>query len=169
MLATTIHGPGDIRWEEVADPYAGKPTDVVVKVLVGCVCGSGLWRYRGLEPIRRPGATIGHECVGEIFEVHGGTHVRKLEREAWEDVLRGPPCVVATAGGIGWLAREHGLTPAQLALAFCYRNASVASTIIGVTSLAQLDECLDAWTVQLSPELLKAIDAIRWQHRDPAQ
>lgn len=38
--------------------------------------------------------------VGEIFEVHGGTHVRKLEREAWEDVLRGPPVVVATAGGI---------------------------------------------------------------------
>ena len=67
------------------------------------------------------------------------------------------------------LAREHGLTPNQLALAFCYRNRKVASTIIGVTSLAQLDECLDAWSVQLSPELLKAIDAIRWQHRDPAQ
>ena len=74
MLATTIHGPGDIRWEEVADPYAGKPTDVVVKVLVGCVCGSDLWRYRGLEPIRMPGATIGHECVGEIVEV--GADVR---------------------------------------------------------------------------------------------
>ena len=67
------------------------------------------------------------------------------------------------------LAREHGLTPNQLALAFCYRNRKVASTIIGVTSVAQLDECLDAWSVQLSPELLKAIDAIRWQHRDPAQ
>ena len=67
------------------------------------------------------------------------------------------------------LAREHGLTPNQLALAFCYRNRKVASTIIGVTSLAQLDECLDAWSVQLGPELLKAIDAIRWQHRDPAQ
>jgi hypothetical protein len=38
-----------------------------------------------------------------------------------------------------------------------------------VTSLAQLDECLDAWTVQLSPELLAAIDAIRWELRDPAQ
>lgn len=81
----------------------------------------------------------------------------------------GRPEALAAAQQYNTLAREHGLTPAQLALAFCYRNAKVASTIIGVTSLAQLDECLDAWSVQLSPELLKAIDAIRWQHRDPAQ
>ena len=81
----------------------------------------------------------------------------------------GRPEALAAAQQYNTLAREHGLTPAQLALAFCYRNAKVASTIIGVTSLAQLDECLDAWSVQLSPELLKAIDSIRWQHRDPAQ
>jgi aryl-alcohol dehydrogenase-like predicted oxidoreductase len=67
------------------------------------------------------------------------------------------------------LAREHGLTPTQLALAFCYRSWRVASTIIGVTSLAQLDENLDAWGTELAPELLKAVDAIRWRHRDPAQ
>ncbi len=66
------------------------------------------------------------------------------------------------------LAREHGLTPTQLALAFCYTKWQVASTIIGVTSLAQLDECLDAWGTTLAPELLQAIDQIRWQHRDPA-
>ena len=67
------------------------------------------------------------------------------------------------------LAREHGLTPARLALAFCYGNWRVASTIIGVTSELQLEECLAAWGTTLSPELLQAIDAIRWQHRDPAQ
>jgi len=38
-----------------------------------------------------------------------------------------------------------------------------------VTSMAQLDECLNAWDTDLSPELLKAIDAIRWENRDPAQ
>ncbi|MBA4004974.1 MAG: aldo/keto reductase, partial [Delftia sp.] len=67
------------------------------------------------------------------------------------------------------LAREHGLTPTQLALAFCYTKWQVASTIIGVTSVAQLDEDLNAWGTQLSPELLSAIDAIRWEVRDPAQ
>jgi len=67
------------------------------------------------------------------------------------------------------LARKHGLTPTQLALAFCYTSWRVASTIIGVTNLQQLDEDIDAASVKLSPEILAEIDAIRWRHRDPAQ
>lgn len=55
-----------------------------------------------------------------------------------------------------------------MALAFCYTKWQVASTIIGVTSVAQLDEDLNAWGTTLSPEVLKAIDAIRWEMRDPA-
>ncbi|WP_408599117.1 aldo/keto reductase [Limnohabitans sp.] len=66
------------------------------------------------------------------------------------------------------LAQAHGLTPTQMALAFCYTKWQVASTIIGVTSVAQLDTDLDAWGTTLSPELLSAIDAIRWELRDPA-
>ena len=67
------------------------------------------------------------------------------------------------------LAIDNGMTPTQMALAFCYTKWQVASTIIGVTSLAQLDQDLDAWGTTLSPELLKQIDTIRWEHRDPAQ
>ncbi|MGL6110747.1 MAG: aldo/keto reductase, partial [Rubrivivax sp.] len=67
------------------------------------------------------------------------------------------------------LAREHGLQPARMALAFCYRNWRVASTIIGVTSVAQLDDDIDAWETPLAPELLAAIDRVRWELRDPAQ
>jgi aryl-alcohol dehydrogenase-like predicted oxidoreductase len=67
------------------------------------------------------------------------------------------------------LARAHGLTPTRMALAFCYGSRRVASTIIGVTTLAQLDECIDAWGSELAPELLARIDAIRWRLRDPAQ
>ncbi len=66
------------------------------------------------------------------------------------------------------LARDNGLTPTQMALAFCYHRWSVARKLIGVTSAAQLDEHLQAWDVQLSPELLQKIDAIRWEIRDPA-
>ncbi|MDL2339070.1 MAG: aldo/keto reductase [Pseudomonadota bacterium] len=67
------------------------------------------------------------------------------------------------------LAREQGLTPTQMALAFCYSSPRVTSTIIGVASIGQLDENLAAWGTTLSPELLQRIDAIRWTHRDPAQ
>ena len=60
------------------------------------------------------------------------------------------------------------VTPTQLALAFCYTKWQVASTIIGVTSVAQLDEDIDAWGTRLSPEVLAEIDKIRWDIRDPA-
>lgn len=98
-----------------------------------------------------------------------GEHGRMALYESMRAQRWGRPEALAAARRYNALAREHGLTPAQLALAFCYRNPKVASTIIGVTSLAQLDQCLDAWDVQLSPELLKQIDVIRWEARDPAQ
>ena len=80
----------------------------------------------------------------------------------------GRPEALAAARRYNALARAHGLTPTRLALAFCYTNWRVASTIIGVTSVAQLDECLDAWGTTLSPELLAEVDKIRWELRDPA-
>ena len=60
------------------------------------------------------------------------------------------------------------MTPTHMALAFCYTKWQVASTIIGVTSQAQLDENIKAWGTVLTPEVLKAIDAIRAEMRDPA-
>jgi len=66
------------------------------------------------------------------------------------------------------LAHSHGLTPAQMALAFCYTNWRVASTIIGVTSLAHLDENIAVWGTRLAPEVLAGIDMIRLEVRDPA-
>ncbi len=86
-----------------------------------------------------------------------------MRKQRW-----GRPESLAAARRYNALAREHGLTPTQLALAFCYTKWQVASTIIGVTSVAQLDECLDVWGTTLSSEVLQAIDAIRWEARDPA-
>ena len=80
----------------------------------------------------------------------------------------GRPEALAAARRYNQLAREHGLTPTQLALAFCYGKWQVASTIIGVTSLAQLDENLDAWNCTLPPELLAAVDALHWEVGNPA-
>ncbi|MFC5521004.1 aldo/keto reductase [Polaromonas jejuensis] len=80
----------------------------------------------------------------------------------------GRPEALAAARRYNALARAHGLTPSQLALAFCYTKWQVASTIIGVTSVAQLDEDLDAHGTTLSPEVLAEIDKIRWEARDPA-
>jgi aryl-alcohol dehydrogenase-like predicted oxidoreductase len=80
----------------------------------------------------------------------------------------GRPAALEAARRYNALARQHGMSPTQMALAFCYTRPVVASTIIGVTSVAQLEEDFAAWGTTLSPELLKAIDDIRWELRDPA-
>ncbi len=80
----------------------------------------------------------------------------------------GRPEGLAAARRYNALARANGMTPAQMALAWCYTKWQVASTIIGVTTVAQLDEDLDAWGTKLPPEVLAEIDKIRWEIRDPA-
>jgi aryl-alcohol dehydrogenase-like predicted oxidoreductase len=67
------------------------------------------------------------------------------------------------------LARANGLTPTQLALAWCYSRWFVASTIIGATSLAQLKEDIDAESVVLSEEVIAQVDAIHARYTNPGQ
>ncbi|NEC66466.1 zinc-dependent alcohol dehydrogenase family protein [Streptomyces sp. SID9727] len=71
MRATVIHAPHDIRVEEVPDPVIQQPTDVVLRVLRACICGSDLWAYRG-ESARQPGQRIGHEFLGIVEEAGAG-------------------------------------------------------------------------------------------------
>jgi aryl-alcohol dehydrogenase-like predicted oxidoreductase len=96
-------------------------------------------------------------------------HGRMALFEAFRKQRWGRSEVLAAARRYNALAVANGFTPTRMALAFCYTSWRVASTIIGVTTLAQLDECLDAWGTTLPPEVLGEIDAIRWQIRDPAQ
>jgi len=76
MKATLIYGEHDIRFETVPDPQILRPTDALVRVVASCVCGSDLWRYRGIMPVKEP-TRIGHEFVGVVEEVgHEVTTVR---------------------------------------------------------------------------------------------
>ena len=66
------------------------------------------------------------------------------------------------------LAREHGLDPAQMALAFVTRQPFVTSNIIGATSLEQLESNLGSIDLQLSTEVLEGIEAIHREQPNPA-
>ena len=68
MLGTIIHAPRDIRLEERPDPTIVNPTDAIVRTVATCVCGSDLWRYRGIADVPRP-TPIGHEYVGVVEAV----------------------------------------------------------------------------------------------------
>lgn len=76
MLATVLHGPGDVRFEKVADPQIEKPTDAIIQLSATCICGSDLWPYRGLQPQAGP-LHMGHEYCGIVVEV--GTAVKTIK------------------------------------------------------------------------------------------
>jgi aryl-alcohol dehydrogenase-like predicted oxidoreductase len=65
------------------------------------------------------------------------------------------------------LAREHGLDPAQMALAFVHAQNFVTASIIGATSLDQLKSDLDAFDLTLTPEVLQSIAAIHDEIPNP--
>ena len=75
MRGTILYGPGDVRVEDRPDPVIQQPTDAVIRTVATCVCGSDLWPYRGIDPVKRPRA-YGHEYVGIVEEV--GAAVSKV-------------------------------------------------------------------------------------------
>ncbi len=77
------------------------------------------------------------------------------------------PSVLAAVKEYAQLARENGLTPTQMALAWCYSRWFVASTIIGATTLAQLKENIDAIEVGLPYTVVEAIDKIHTRITNP--
>jgi threonine dehydrogenase-like Zn-dependent dehydrogenase len=68
MRGTVIYAPGDIRLEERPDPSIVRVTDAIVRTVATCVCGSDLWRYRGIADVPKP-TPIGHEYVGVVEAV----------------------------------------------------------------------------------------------------
>lgn len=68
MRGAVIHAAHDVRVEDREKPTILEPTDAVVRTVAACVCGSDLWRYRGISAVAEP-TPIGHEFVGVVEEV----------------------------------------------------------------------------------------------------
>jgi len=80
----------------------------------------------------------------------------------------GKPNVPAAVTAYAQLARKHGLTPTQLALGFVTSRWFAASTIIGATTLEQLQEDITAGTTPLSNEVQQEIEALHLRYTNPA-
>ncbi|GAB2265987.1 hypothetical protein Dimus_001018 [Dionaea muscipula] len=69
------------------------------------------------------------------------------------------------------LAKKHGLTPVQLALGFTRDRPFVTSSIVGATSVEQLEEDIDAFFTTERPlpsQLMEEINQVFRRHKDPA-
>jgi aryl-alcohol dehydrogenase-like predicted oxidoreductase len=65
------------------------------------------------------------------------------------------------------LAKEFGLDPAQMALAFVSSRPFLTSNIIGATSMEQLKTDIASIDVTITPELEERINAIHVEHCNP--
>ena len=75
MSLARVHGPGDVRLDDVPVPACG-PGDVLVRVAACGICGSDLGYIAqgglgGVEPLHQP-LPIGHELAGTVIAVGEG-------------------------------------------------------------------------------------------------
>lgn len=78
-----------------------------------------------------------------------------------------PHCLEATRRYVE-LARQHDLSPAQMALAFVNSRPFLSSTIIGATRMDQLQEDIESINLKLSKEVLAGIEAVHLEISNPA-
>ena len=76
MRGAVLFAPYDVRFEERAEPKILKPTDAIVRTSMTCICGSDLWPYRGINPVKEP-SPMGHEYCGVVEEV--GSAVKSIK------------------------------------------------------------------------------------------
>mmetsp|Transcript_13163 Transcript_13163/g.32119 ORF Transcript_13163/g.32119 Transcript_13163/m.32119 type:complete len:435 (-) Transcript_13163:95-1399(-) len=67
------------------------------------------------------------------------------------------------------LAAKNDMSPTTLALSWCYHNPLVASTIIGATTMEQLDEDFEAYDTKLSDDIQQEIQDIYKKYTDPTK
>jgi len=121
-----------------------------------------------------------HENVGLLaysplaFGLLSGKHVNGLAAgtrftlfDNFAQRYRKPNADAATREYVA-LANEFGIAPAKLAIAFVRSRWFVTSTIIGATTLTQLEENLGSLDVSLDAVLLARIDAIHTRYPNPA-
>lgn len=117
--------PGKIEVQDRPRPKLQKPTDVIIRVLRACVCGSDLWWFRGLEE-RKFNSAVGHEAIGIVEEV--GSAVKQVKSG---DFVIAPfthgcgHCAACLAGFEGdCFNKESGPNPGYQAEFLRYSNAN---------------------------------------------
>lgn len=76
MKAAIFKGEKNIEIGERPDPTLQEQSDAIVRVVMGCVCGSDLWYYRGIN--QHKVGTIGHELIGVVDQI--GDDVKNLKK-----------------------------------------------------------------------------------------
>ena len=152
LRASEVHNLA--RFECVEPPYNLLTRDIELEMLPLCSSeGLGVCVYNplagemltGRHQFGKPPAEgrFTHELMGKGY----------MERY-WSEMN------FKAVDKLGQIAKEHGCTLPQFALAWTLSNETVTSVLSGTTALEQLEENLAATEIQLSPEELQACDEV---------
>ncbi|RRH97714.1 dehydrogenase [Mesorhizobium tamadayense] len=72
MKAARLHGPGDLRIEDIVTPGAPDAGWVKLRVDAAGICGSDLHNFRTGQWISRSPSTAGHELTGTVIAIGEG-------------------------------------------------------------------------------------------------
>jgi aryl-alcohol dehydrogenase-like predicted oxidoreductase len=92
------------------------------------------------------------------------TQTDKVQSWLYESAVESDRRIIEVVTSI---ARERGVTNAQVALAWLLGQPAVASPIIGVTRLEQLDELVGSLSIELETEELSRLSAPYMPHAAP--
>lgn len=101
MKAVTLHGPGDVRLDEVPDPVLQLETDAIVRIDAAAICGADLFPLHGLTPGFEYGTILGHEFAGIVVEVGSAvSSVRPGQRVVNMSLVADGTCAACRAGRV---------------------------------------------------------------------
>lgn len=136
MKQAQLHGIGDVRLIEVAEPSCG-PDDVVVDVAFCGICGSDLGHIRtgGMMGPGGPAMALGHEFSGTISAIGGNIRQWRV----------GQPVTVSPLSGNNMIG--NGGPEGAFAPRVCVRNAESPGTVMALPA-------------DLAPELAALIEPL---------
>jgi L-iditol 2-dehydrogenase len=109
MKAAVVYGKDDIRIEEYPTPRAGAG-EIVMKIAVSGICATDVKTLLGQGLPKNLPAILGHEVVGEVFEVGEGTAgVHKGNRVAVYPIAVCGECYYCKNGRHNLCTKEFGL------------------------------------------------------------
>ncbi|CDX44419.1 Alcohol dehydrogenase [Mesorhizobium sp. ORS 3359] len=155
MKAARLHGPGDLRVEDVAAPGAPEAGWVKLNVDAAGICGSDLHNFRTGQWISRAPSTAGHELTGTVVAVGAGVDTVAVgDRVVADSRFWCGECAQCRAG------RRHLCASLGFVGEIC-DGGFAEETVLPARLLHVIDAALDERVAAMAEPLAVALHAVR--------
>lgn len=155
MRAARLHGPGDLRVEDIAPPAAPEPGWVKLRVDAAGICGSDLHNFRTGQWISRAPSTAGHELTGTVIAVGEGVDIVAVgDRVVADSRFWCGECAQCHAG------RRHLCTSLGFVGEIC-DGGFAEQAVLPARLLHVVDAALDERVAAMAEPLAVALHAVR--------